>query len=340
MTKTREGYGSVIARPKIEEKDHFELKGQFLKELHDNTFSGSDNEDANEHIKKVLKIVDLIESAGSIKNWETLKEKFLSKYCPPARIAKKMEEFNNFQQDLDETLYQNVNEKVYAAQVGCELCKGPHYTKYCPLKEEGKTLEESYYTQFGVPFQQGGQYRAAAPGFYQRNNGNPSYQERRQTMEELLSKFMAESAKRHEENSNMIKKIRAAMDSAIRNQGALIKALEIQIGQMNKVLQERGSRSLPSSIETNPRDHVKLISTTDEADTFLIRRIGPSRYAVSGLQNSSMFFMPSRTTIPFPSCLYDDLCDGEEGSCGLKYLDAYSIGTTLLDDALPAKEKD
>ncbi|GJZ56614.1 hypothetical protein Tco_0611807 [Tanacetum coccineum] len=39
-----------------------------------------------------------------------------------------------------------VNEKVYAAQVGCKLCKGPHYTKDCPLKEEGKTLEEAYYT--------------------------------------------------------------------------------------------------------------------------------------------------------------------------------------------------
>ncbi|GJU01708.1 hypothetical protein Tco_1112046 [Tanacetum coccineum] len=39
-----------------------------------------------------------------------------------------------------------VNEKVYAAQVGRELCKGPHCTKDCPLKEEGKTLEEAYYT--------------------------------------------------------------------------------------------------------------------------------------------------------------------------------------------------
>ncbi|GKC69431.1 hypothetical protein Tco_1115314 [Tanacetum coccineum] len=39
-----------------------------------------------------------------------------------------------------------VNEKVYAAQVGCELCNGPHYTKDCPLKEEGNTLEEAYYT--------------------------------------------------------------------------------------------------------------------------------------------------------------------------------------------------
>ncbi|GKE21017.1 hypothetical protein Tco_1432529 [Tanacetum coccineum] len=58
-----------------------------------------------------------------------------------------------------------VNEKVYAAQVRCEQCKGPHYTKDFPLKEEGKTLEEAYYTQFGGPFQGGG-YRAAALGFY------------------------------------------------------------------------------------------------------------------------------------------------------------------------------
>nr|GEX65353.1 VAN3-binding protein-like [Tanacetum cinerariifolium] len=68
-----------------------------------------------------------------------------------------------------------------------------------PLKEEEKTLEEAYYTQFGVPFPQAG-----------------------------------------------------------RNQGASIKALEIQIGKMSKVLQERGSGSLPSSTETNPRDHVVL----------------------------------------------------------------------------------
>ncbi|GJT20912.1 hypothetical protein Tco_0890849 [Tanacetum coccineum] len=53
-------------------------------------------------------------------------------------------------------------------------------------------------------------------------------------MEESLRKFLAESAKRHEENSNLIKEIRASMDAAIRNQGASIKALEIQIGQMSK----------------------------------------------------------------------------------------------------------
>ncbi|GKF86537.1 reverse transcriptase domain-containing protein, partial [Tanacetum coccineum] len=43
---------------------------------------------------------------GSITTWEDLKTKFLSKYCPPVRTAKKMEEINNFQQESDENLYQ------------------------------------------------------------------------------------------------------------------------------------------------------------------------------------------------------------------------------------------
>ncbi|GJS28462.1 hypothetical protein Tco_0489082 [Tanacetum coccineum] len=50
-------------------------------------------------------------------------------------------QLNNLRREI-----KKVNEKVYAAQVRCEQCKGPHYTKDCPLKEEGKTLEEAYYT--------------------------------------------------------------------------------------------------------------------------------------------------------------------------------------------------
>ncbi|GJU30758.1 homeodomain-like protein [Tanacetum coccineum] len=53
-----------------------------------------------------------------------------------------------------------------------------------------------------------------------------------------------------------------------------------------------------------------------------------------------MFFMPIQAIIHFPIRLYDDFNDEEEGSDGLKDLDAYSIGTTLLDDALRTKKKD
>ncbi|GJU58808.1 zinc finger, CCHC-type containing protein [Tanacetum coccineum] len=132
MRKTRADYGSGVARPKIEDKDNFKLKDQFLKELGTNTFSGSDHENANEHIEKVLEIVDLFhipnitiyqvmlkafpmsltgaasrwirnKPSGSTTTWEDLKITFLRKYCPPARTAKKIEEINNFQQESDET---------------------------------------------------------------------------------------------------------------------------------------------------------------------------------------------------------------------------------------------
>ncbi|GJQ91029.1 hypothetical protein Tco_0002168 [Tanacetum coccineum] len=344
MSKTQTDYGSGVVRPKIDNKYQFELKGQLLKELRENTFSGLDNEDANEHIEKVLEIVDLFyvpnitvdqlmlrvfpisltravsrwlrnEPTGSIKTWEDLETKFLNKYCLPGRTAKKMEEINNFQQEPDETLYQaweRFKELLMKfpqhylteiQEVGCEQCKGPHYTKDCPQKEEGNALEEAYYTQFGGPFQGGG-YRATAPGYYQRNNANHSFQEQRQSMEDTISKFM---------------------NAAIRNQGASIKTLEIQIGQ------------IPNSTETNLRDQVKSISTTIEADSNSIRCIGSNQYAISTGQNSTSLYKLRQTTVPFPSRLDNHYCE-EEGNYGPKFTEAYEA--SHINNAIPQKEKD
>ncbi|GKC72631.1 DNA-directed DNA polymerase [Tanacetum coccineum] len=191
-------------------------------------------------------------------------------------------QLNNLRREI-----KKVNEKVYAAQVGCKLCKGPQYIKDCPQKEEAKTLEEAYYTQFGAPYQPGGEYRAAGPGFYQHNNGNFLYPTRRETMEESLAKFMAESAKRHEENSNIIKEIRASTDAAIRNQGASIKTLELQIGQM-----------------------------TDLSE---IHRMEHGLYVVSGSQHRFMF----PKTVPFLRQLHNYCCDGLKEAHGANILDAY-----------------
>ncbi|GKB11865.1 hypothetical protein Tco_0845788 [Tanacetum coccineum] len=222
-----------------------------------------------------------------------------------------MEEINNFQQEPDETLYQawvrykellmkcpqyyltemqempkqpskkwlntlkNGTVEHQEEEVGREQCKGPHYTKDCLQKEEGKALEEAYYMQFGGPFQGGG-YRATALG--------------------------------HEENYNLIKEIRASTDAAIRNQGASIKTLEIQIGQISKVLQERGFGNLPSSTETNPRDQVKSISTTIEADSNSIHRRLDNHYCK------------------------------KEGNYGPKFTKDY--GASHINNAIPRKEKD
>ncbi|GJY53301.1 hypothetical protein Tco_0444965 [Tanacetum coccineum] len=338
MSKTRMDYGSGVARPKIDNKDQFELKGQFLKELRENTFSGSNNEDANEHIEKVLEIVDLfhevilfyngldiptrqiLDSRGAIPTMTATDDKTaiqeMAEYSQKWHngisrgrstetsdgLAVIQAQLNNLGREI-----KKVNEKVYAAQVGCEQCKGPHYTKDCPLKEDGKTLEEAYYTQFGGPFQGG-------------------------DIEQQLQ------AKRHEEKSNLIKEIRATTDAAIRNQGASIKTLEIQIGKMSKVLQERGFGNLLSSTETNPRDQVKSISTTIKADSHSIRRIGSPQYAVSTGQNSKLLYKLRQTTVPFPSHLDNHYYEEEEGNYGPKFTKAY--GASHINNTIPRKEKD
>ncbi|GJR25580.1 hypothetical protein Tco_1101812 [Tanacetum coccineum] len=185
---------------------------------------GLNDEDANEHIEKALEIVDLF-SIHEVTKDQIMRRVFSMSFTGAARSdlvlqgpTRQILDFKGAipsMKDVDAKEIKKVNERVYAAQVGCESCNGPHYTKDCPLKEEGKTLEEAYYTRFGVPFPQGGRYRASTLGFYQRDNGNPSYQEQRQTMEESLSKVMVESTKRHNENSNLIKEIRASTNDAM-----------------------------------------------------------------------------------------------------------------------------
>ncbi|GKE32147.1 hypothetical protein Tco_1451469, partial [Tanacetum coccineum] len=173
MSKTRANYGSGVGRPKIEDNDNFELKGQFLKELRTNTFSGSDHEDANKHIEKVFEIVDLFyipnitidqvmlrsfpigaipsktatdtkiaiqEMAEYSQKWHNETSRVISTKTSDG-LAAIQAQLNNLGREI-----KKVNEKVYAAQVGCGQCKGPYYTKDFPLKEEGKTLEEAYYT--------------------------------------------------------------------------------------------------------------------------------------------------------------------------------------------------
>ncbi|GJX22785.1 mitochondrial proton/calcium exchanger protein-like protein isoform X1 [Tanacetum coccineum] len=178
-------------------------------------------------------------------------------------------------------------------------------------------------------FKEGRGYRAAAPRFYQRNNANPLYQERRQSMEDTLSKFMSESTKRHKQNSNLIKEIQASTDAAIRNQGASIKTLEIQIRQMSKVLQEREFGSLPSSTKANLKDQVKSISTTIEADSYPIRHIGSSQYAVSTGQSPTLMYEIRQMLIPFPSHFNGEI-PRDSGSFTLPFF----INNVYFDNAL------
>ncbi|GJY87213.1 hypothetical protein Tco_0501841 [Tanacetum coccineum] len=105
-------YYSKITSIKVNGKNAYELKRKFLDYLHNNAFSGTNGEDAVEHIEYFLRIVDPIdlpnvnrdklrvfvfpislvkeawkwfdEIKGSINSWVDLTAKFFRKYYPPS----------------------------------------------------------------------------------------------------------------------------------------------------------------------------------------------------------------------------------------------------------------
>ncbi|GKA29492.1 hypothetical protein Tco_0715737 [Tanacetum coccineum] len=254
MSKTQADYGSGVARPKIEDKDNFELKAQFLKELRTNTFSGSDDEDANEHIEKVFEIVD-------------------SFHIP------------------------NI------------------------------TIEQVMLRAFPI-FKEIGNYKATAPGFYQRNNAQPFHNRRRQSLEDLLANFWGiGTKKRHEENSNLIKEIQASMDATIRNQGASIKTLEIQIKKMSKVLWERGFRSLASLTNTKPEKTMSSYSRNVESGASFDTRMGSTKARIPWTEQ------------------YTDIRETQDITIILDYIELNDLNVPLalrrdqVDDLMPTIEE-
>ncbi|GKE05707.1 ribonuclease H-like domain-containing protein [Tanacetum coccineum] len=123
-----------IVNPKIGDDVEFEINANFMRELIRKLFAGTDGEDAYEHVRTVLEIVDLFHfpgvthdaimlrvfpitlkgralrwkdrlPAGSITTWDLLKKEFIWRYCHPFITSKKLEEIRNFKQEMDETLY-------------------------------------------------------------------------------------------------------------------------------------------------------------------------------------------------------------------------------------------
>ncbi|GKA94824.1 hypothetical protein Tco_0816862 [Tanacetum coccineum] len=106
-----------------------------MRELREDTFSGNKDEDAHDHIDRVLSIVGLFNipgvtkdavmlrvfpftltgaakrwvdrlAPGTINTWDLLKKAFIQRYCPPSMTAKQLEDIHNFKQEGDESLYQ------------------------------------------------------------------------------------------------------------------------------------------------------------------------------------------------------------------------------------------
>ncbi|GJV78842.1 hypothetical protein Tco_1514712 [Tanacetum coccineum] len=68
LVLSRENQAPGVVKPEIGGNVDFEIKSQFMRELWEATFSGKKDEDAHDHIDRVLSIVVLFNIPGVTKN--------------------------------------------------------------------------------------------------------------------------------------------------------------------------------------------------------------------------------------------------------------------------------
>ncbi|GJY72134.1 hypothetical protein Tco_0475837 [Tanacetum coccineum] len=198
LALSRENQAPGVVKPEIRGNVNFKIKSQFMCELREDTFSGNKDEDAHDHIDRVLSIVGLFNIPGVTKDAVMLRGPIPG--MRPAEALTVIQKMTDHSQKWhDGTTSRNIRsssskdelaalvnkldnlgrdmkklkESVHAIQVGCQICKGPHLDKDCPLNEEVKQVEE-----------------------YTKIDNRPLYAERRQSLEELLAKHQEESAPR------------------------------------------------------------------------------------------------------------------------------------------------
>ncbi|GJY24085.1 hypothetical protein Tco_0397743 [Tanacetum coccineum] len=113
LALSRENQAPGVVKREIGGNVNFEIKSQFMHELREDTFFGNKDEDAHDHIDRVLNIIGLFNIPGVSKDGSCseffpllLPDSQNDGYCPPFVTAKQLEDIHNFKQEGDESLYQ------------------------------------------------------------------------------------------------------------------------------------------------------------------------------------------------------------------------------------------
>nr|GEU60566.1 hypothetical protein [Tanacetum cinerariifolium] len=294
-----------IVKPEIRGNVNFKIKSQFMQELKEDTFSENKNEDAHNHVDRVLNIISLFNIlgvsqdalvlrvflftlTGATKIWvdrftaravrkdESLYQAWerynylLYKY--PTHDINSHQMVNVFYKGLstmnrqlldsqgpipgmtptqaltviqtmvdhsqkwhDETSSRNISsssdtdglaaiiskldnlgrdrkklkENVHAIQVGCQIYKGPHLDKECPVNEKVKQVEKVNYGEFErpAPFNENNESKlhVGPPRYYTRIDNQTPSREKKSNLVETINKYMEEAAKRQAEQDEWLK---------------------------------------------------------------------------------------------------------------------------------------
>ncbi|GJZ82499.1 hypothetical protein Tco_0647672 [Tanacetum coccineum] len=103
LALTRENQEPGVVKPEIGGNANFEIKSQFMRQLREDTFFGNKNDDAHEHVVRVLDIVSLFNIPGVSHDAVMLR---VFPITLTGAAKRWLEEIRNFKQEGDETLYQ------------------------------------------------------------------------------------------------------------------------------------------------------------------------------------------------------------------------------------------
>ncbi|GJZ15890.1 hypothetical protein Tco_0551567 [Tanacetum coccineum] len=143
LTLTRGNQAPGVVKPEIGGNVNLEIKSHFMRELREDTFSWNKNDDAHEHVERVLDIVSLFNIPGVTRCTHALHSS--SSFEGIDAIVSKLDSLGRDMKKL--------KENVQAIQVGCQTCGGSHLNKECPLNKETKSMKEVKYGEYKRPFQ-------------------------------------------------------------------------------------------------------------------------------------------------------------------------------------------
>ena len=113
-----------------------------------------------------------------------------------------------------------MDQSIHAIRVGCENCRGPHLTKDCDLDENGNQKVQVCYSSGDrfddnwrkpkkewLPYDEykkirDKKYKQKERGFYQKEE---LVHEKKSDLEDMLTKFVAASEKRHNDTNATLK---------------------------------------------------------------------------------------------------------------------------------------
>ncbi|GJT93629.1 hypothetical protein Tco_1082474 [Tanacetum coccineum] len=156
-----------IVKPKIGDDVEFEINASFMRELRRKLFTGTDDEDAYEHVRTVLEIMDLFHSPGvthdaimlrkvhifytglDISTRKILDSNGFIPLMTPTEALESIQVMADHSHDwYDETTTrERINDVLDNVDAIHESFKGEHLTKEYPLKKEDEAIKHSIYME-------------------------------------------------------------------------------------------------------------------------------------------------------------------------------------------------